>query len=42
VPARLPARRIRATGFLLWHLVADEWTELDRFGFAAPNDLVPR
>jgi hypothetical protein len=33
---------IRATAFVLWRRAGDSWTELDRFEFAAPSDLVPR
>jgi hypothetical protein len=33
---------IRATGFVLWQRAGDAWTELDRFDFAPPADLVPR
>jgi hypothetical protein len=33
---------IQATGFVLWHHVDDSWTELARFDFAAPTDLVAR
>ena len=32
---------IRATGFVLWQLVDESWTELDRFDFPAPTELVP-
>jgi hypothetical protein len=33
---------IQATAFVLWQRAGDTWTELDRFEFAPPADLVPR
>jgi hypothetical protein len=33
---------IQATAFVLWQRAGDSWTELHRFEFAPPADLVPR
>jgi hypothetical protein len=32
---------LQATGFVLWQRSGDAWTELERFPFPAPTDLVP-
>jgi hypothetical protein len=34
--------QIQATAFVLWQVVDDVWTELERFELTGPPDLVPR
>jgi hypothetical protein len=33
---------LHATGFVLWQRADDSWSELERFPFGPPSDLVPR